>query len=78
MDDSGYVDHMLVGVLAGRDVVLDVLDNQLLKALHKNRGECHRAVDIKISHCRLFRSRDDGGRLAYITQHALAFALHVI
>ncbi len=53
----------LVRVQTGRDVVLNVLENQFLKALHQDGGECHRAVVILIRHCRLFRHRDDGGCL---------------
>ncbi len=36
----------LVRVQAGWDVVFDVLENQFLKALHQNEGECHRVVVI--------------------------------
>ncbi len=34
----------LMKVQAGWDVVLDVLKNQFLKALHQNGGECYRAA----------------------------------
>ncbi len=39
-------EYKLVRVQAGWDVVFDVLENQFLKALHQNGGECHRAVVI--------------------------------
>ncbi len=36
----------LMRVQAGWDFVFDVLENQFLKALHQNVGECHRAIAI--------------------------------
>ncbi len=36
----------LVRVMAGLDVVFDVLENQFLKALHQNGGECHGAAVV--------------------------------
>ncbi len=55
----------LLRVQAGWDVVFDVLENQFLKALHQNGGECHRVVvdSWLIWHCRLFMYRNDGGCL---------------
>lgn len=48
----------LVRVQAGWNVVFDVLENKLLKALHQYGGECHRPI-VQTRHCRLFRYRHD-------------------
>ena len=54
---------ILARVQAGRDVISDVLENYILKALHQDGGESHRAVDIKTIHSRLFRYMDNIGCL---------------
>lgn len=39
-------ENILGKVLSGIDVIVDVLENQVLKALHKDGGECHKALII--------------------------------
>lgn len=39
-------ENILEKVLAGIDVIADVLKNQVLEALHKDGGECHKALII--------------------------------
>lgn len=57
MEGSGY--GILLGsvgsecrplrVQAGWDVLFDVLERQFLKALHKNRSECHRGLVVALA-----------------------------
>ena len=51
----------LVRIQAGRHVVIDVVENQLLKALHQDGVGSHRVVVIKTRHSRLFRYRNYDG-----------------
>lgn len=39
----------MLGVQAGRDVIFDVLQNQLLNTLCQDWGECHREVIVSLS-----------------------------
>lgn len=39
----------MLGVQAGRDVIFDVLQNQLLNTLRQDWGECHREVIVSLS-----------------------------
>ena len=47
-------ESIMVRVQAGRDVIFDVLENKLLKAIHQDGCECHRAVVIKSRNSRQF------------------------